>query len=68
MKYAQKIKVVMDYMHKVAIEEKRVWITPTEIGGLFGGHSAIGSPLCKRMVESGFLVRNEKGHYKIKEN
>lgn len=28
-------------------------------------HSAWASPICKRMVEKGLLIRNDKGHYKL---
>lgn len=41
--------------------------SPTEIGGLFDGHSATGSPICKRLVKLGFLERNKRGHYKLTE-
>jgi hypothetical protein len=41
------------------------WTSPTEIGRLFGGHSAIGSPICKKLVEFQIAVRNNKGHYKL---
>ena len=41
--------------------------SPTEIGSdLFGGHSSTASPICLKLVELGVLVRNAKGHYKLK--
>lgn len=42
------------------------WVQPTTIGRMFGGHSAIGSPICKSLVKKGILIRNEKGHYRLK--
>ena len=66
MKYEEKKKIVINYLKELAIKSGKDWVSPTEIGGLFGGHSSVGSPLCKRMVKDGILIRNEKGHYKLK--
>lgn len=50
------------------------YTSPTEIGRahaqMFGinslsHHSAWASPICRRMVEKGLLIRNDKGHYKL---
>ena len=65
MKLAEKMAAAIMYMKEVQYYQGRDWISPTEIGGLFGGHSSIGSPLCKKMVEHGLAERNEKGHYKL---
>ena len=46
-------------------KNKDRFISPTEIGCLFGGHSAIGSPICLKLVKLGRLERNGKGHYKF---
>jgi len=43
---------------------KKEWKSPTQVGHLFGGHSSIGSPICKKLVEKGLAVRSEKGWYK----
>lgn len=52
----------------------RDYTSPTEIGRahaeMFGikslnHHSSWASPICKRMVKKGLLIRNDKGHYKL---
>lgn len=51
------------------------YTSPTEIGRAHANafnivslthHSAWASPICKRMVEKGILLRNDKGKYKLK--
>lgn len=49
-----------DYLRTV----KPLFISPTEIGHLFGGHSSIGSPICKKLVSMGLAERNSKGWYR----
>lgn len=67
MRMGEKIKKAIDYMNEVYISQGRDWISPTEIGHQFGGHSAVGSPICKKAVELGWMERNEKGHYRLAE-
>lgn len=61
--YKKKKELIVDHIRQ---NRKNEWTSPTEIGSLFGGHSAIGSPLCLRMTDEGILERNERGHYRIK--
>jgi hypothetical protein len=56
------------------------WTSPTEIGRMYTEygiregfldkwklyHSSWASPKCKRLVEEGYLERNEKGWYRLK--
>ena len=64
MKIDEKIEIAVKYMQKVAINQGRDWVSPTEIGGeINGGHSSVGSPVCHEMVERGLAIRNNKGHY-----
>lgn len=42
------------------------FISPTEIGALWGGRSSIASPVCMSLVELGLVERNPMGHYKLK--
>lgn len=66
MRMEEKIKKATEYMKRVAISQGRDWISPTEIGEeVMGGHSAVGSPICKKMVEQGIVERSEKGHYRL---
>lgn len=60
MKLTERQQIVIDYL------KGKNFTSPTEIGSLFGNHSAIGSPLCKRLVVLGLLKRNKKGHYRLK--
>jgi hypothetical protein len=61
-----KIYIATSYMERVAISQGRDWVSPTEIGReINGGHSSVGSPVCKKMVELGLAERNEKGHYRL---
>ena len=56
----EKIAIAKHYMRKQG------WVSPTTIGVIInGGHSSVGSPLCKRMVELGMVERNAKGHYRL---
>ena len=57
----EKIEIAKEYMRN------KSWVSPTRIGALikFGGHSSIGSPVCKKMVELGIAERNESGHYRL---
>lgn len=69
-KYMSKKYVLTDRQQKALDYLKKYrgyFICPTTIGRLFGGHSAIGSPICKRLVEFGLVERNNKGCYRIKE-
>ena len=47
--------------------EGRDWTSPTEIGNVVnrGKGSAWASPICKRLVVKGYLLRNAKGQYKL---
>jgi len=64
MKINEKIDIAVKYMQKISISQGRDWVTPTEVGGeINGGHSSVGSPVCKEMVNRGLAIRNEKGHY-----
>ena len=47
------------------------FVSPTEVGkevgiklGKQGKHSSFGSPLCKKLVATGFAERDDTGHYK----
>lgn len=63
-------KRVLDYL----TEKSPAWVSPTEIGYEVGGltkigsqrHSAWASPICKRLVQDGCVVRNSRGHYRLK--
>ena len=57
----EKIEIAKKYM------PNKGWVSPTIIGALIkiGGHSSIGSPVCKKMVELGIAERNENGHYRL---
>ena len=58
----EKIEIAKKYMKG----QKRRYVSPTTIGSIInGGHSSVGSPVCKRMVELGIAERNEKGHYRL---
>lgn len=52
------------------LKEKN-WTSPTQIGMHFGyqyvNASSWASRKCKKMVEQGFLERNDKGHYRLNE-
>lgn len=66
MRMNEKIDKAMKYMQRVAISQGRDWISPTEIGNeVMGGHSSVGSPICKKMVEQGLAERNDNGHYRL---
>ncbi len=66
MKMQEKIDIAIRYMNGVSQREGRDWISPTEIGRVInGGHSSVGSPVCKEMVKQKLVTRNKKGHYKI---
>lgn len=46
------------------------WTSPGIIGAQVWGpgkHSSSASPVCLRLVKKGYLERNDKGHYRIKE-
>lgn len=50
------------------LSERRTWTSPTMIGREVWGpphHSSTASPVCRRLVEKGVAVRNEKGHYML---
>lgn len=69
-KMAQKIDQAVIHMGKKLTTESQEWFSPTEIGKIVGGsekHSAYGSPICKKAVDSGDMIRNDKGHYKLSE-
>ncbi len=69
----KKEKFIYDYL----FENKDRFVSPTEIGEAYGlfkfkgsgvpncYHSAVASPVCLRLVKSGQLERNAKGHYKF---
>lgn len=55
------------------LKKSKKWTSPTKVGNEYGmqvlgkfRHSSTGSPICLRLVELGLLLRNDKGHYKIK--
>lgn len=52
-------KIVLEYL------KDKDFTSPTEIGHQLGGHSAIGSPVCKSLVKLGFVERSGKGHYRL---
>jgi hypothetical protein len=60
-KLTQRQDAVIEYL-----KDKLWYVSPTEIGNLFGGHSSIGSPICKSLVKIGRLERNKKGWYKLR--
>ena len=56
----QRQKLVLDFL------KGKDFTSPTEIGyAVLGGHSAVASPVCKKLVELGLLVRSPKGHYQL---
>jgi len=56
----QKIDIAKKYMIG------RGWCSPTQIGAqINGGHSSVGTPVCKKMVDLGLAERNNKGHYRL---
>ncbi|MFK5950422.1 MAG: hypothetical protein QM500_16820 [Methylococcales bacterium] len=65
---AEKISITTQYMKGLAVNERRDWVSPTEIGAeINGGHSSVGTPVCKEMVKQGLLERNSQGHYRLLE-
>ncbi|MGP1715664.1 MAG: hypothetical protein ACTS9Y_00665 [Methylophilus sp.] len=69
-KMAEKIDQAVIHMGNKLSTENQEWFGPTEIGKIVGGpekHSAYGSPICKKAVESGDMIRNDKGHYRLTE-
>ena len=62
----EKIDIAVKYMQKLAKTQGRDWVSPTEIGReINGGHSSVGSPVCKEMVKRGLAERNDRGHYRL---
>lgn len=67
MKLTECEKWVVDYL------KGKDYTSPSRIGidhaRTFGfsdtHHSSWASPVCKRLVEKGVLIRNPKGHYKL---
>ena len=64
------MRITMDEKIRIATEYMRGqdgrWIPPTTIGAVInGGHSSVGSPVCKEMVRRGIAERSEKGHYRL---
>lgn len=65
----KKAEIFMIGCHAIGIE----WISPTAVGehvGKLAGlgdwkHSSYGSPICKKLVETGVAERNSVGHYRI---
>ena len=58
----EKIKIAADYMKGQGDR----WVSPTTIGAMInGGHSSVGSPVCKEMVNRGIAERNDNGHYRL---
>ena len=58
----EKLKIAINYMRG----QNGRFISPTTIGAIInGGHSAVGSPVCKEMVKRGLAERSEKGHYRL---
>ena len=58
----EKIRIASEYIK----DQENRWVSPTTIGAIInGGHSSVGSPVCKTMVERGIAERNEKGHYRL---
>ncbi len=64
MKINEKIEIATKYMREIATTQGRDYVSPSEVGReINGGHSSVGSPVCKEMVARGLAVRNDKGHY-----
>lgn len=62
----EKIEKAVKHMQTAMKCENREWISPTEIGEIVGGpgkHSSYGSPICKKGVALGLMLRNARGHY-----
>lgn len=59
MEFTKNQKIVLEYL------EGKDFTSPTEIGHQLGGHSAIGSPVCKQLVKLGLVERSPKGHYRL---
>lgn len=58
----EKIKIASDYIN----EQGNRWVSPTTIGAIInGGHSSVGTPVCREMVKRGLAERNDEGHYRL---
>jgi DNA-binding IclR family transcriptional regulator len=57
-----------DFVMSVFEQHPDEWLSPTFVGNqrATGLHSAWASPRCKALVASGYLERNERGHYRLK--
>lgn len=67
MRMAEKEQLVLEYLRNTT-----AFVGPEEIGcaALYGSKvtpSSWASPVCKSLVAKGLVERNEKGHYRIKE-
>lgn len=58
----EKIEIAKKYMNGQGSR----WISPSNIGAIInGGHSSVGSPVCKEMVKRGIAERNGDGWYRL---
>ena len=65
--YKEKPPLVVEKVNYFAPGNEK--LTPTEIGReINGGHSSVGSPVCKEMVNRGLAIRSGKGHYRLIDN
>jgi len=73
---SDKQKFVIDYLKSIYdtdLEINGAWVSPTLVGLVYGikflgkdnCHSSTGSPILKKLVELGYVERNEKGWYRF---
>ena len=65
MKLGTREQQIIDYINA----SDALWCRPTEIGqNVWGGrhHSSTASPVCRRMVNKGLLIRSRDGRYRLR--
>jgi DNA-binding IclR family transcriptional regulator len=65
MKNGKREQEILNYINA----SDKLWCSPTEIGRNVWGekrHSSTASPVCRRMVNKGLLIRSRDGHYRVR--